>query len=247
MQSDKNPDYDTATVHPAPSDLQPVTPVNATPATPTVIGLPTTPQVTTVTDAGKSTGTSTIREVFNTIGILGTALVIALLMIGFVFRSYQVDGPSMQNTLQNADKLIVWKVPRTIARFTHHAYIPDRGDIIIFTEAGLSQYGQEDSKQLVKRVIALPGDHILLKDGHYTVTNAENPKGFDPDQTLGYGKNFPYTSGDIDITLAANQIFVSGDNRPNSLDSRAFGPINADQVIGRLVARVFPISQAKSF
>jgi signal peptidase I len=57
----------------------------------------------------------------------------------------------------------------------------------------------------------------------------------------------PVTSGDIDVTLGADQLFVSGDNRPDSLDSRAFGPIDANQIIGKLVLRVFPINQAEAF
>ena len=187
------------------------------------------------------------RELLSTVSILATALIIALLMIGFVFRSYQVDGPSMENTLQNGDKLIIWKVPRTWARLTHHAYIPNRGDIIVFSESGLSQFGQADTKQLIKRVIGLPGERITVHNGSYTIYNKANPQGFNPDKTLPYGKDIPATSGDIDITLAANQLFVSGDNRPDSLDSRAFGPINADQIVGKLAVRLFPISQAKGF
>jgi signal peptidase I len=186
-------------------------------------------------------------ELFSTVGILVTALVVAFLIIGFVFRSYQVDGPSMENTLQNADKLIIWKVPRTWARLTHHAYIPNRGDIIVFTQSGLSEFGQTDSKQLIKRVIGLPGERVVVKDGSYTVYTKDHPNGFNPDRTLSYGKNIPTTSGSVDVTLHKDQIFVSGDNRPDSLDSRSFGPINADKVVGKLVLRVFPISQAKPF
>lgn len=190
---------------------------------------------------------SAIGELFSTVGILLTALAVAFLIIGFVFRSYQVDGPSMQNTLQNADKLIIWKVPRTIARVTHHAYIPNRGDIIVFTQNGLSEFGQTDSKQLIKRVIGLPGERVVVKDGSYTVYTKDHPQGFNPDRTLSYGKNIPTTSGSVDVTLGKDQLFVSGDNRPNSLDSRSFGPISADKVVGKLVLRVFPISQAKPF
>src|SRR5579884_4047167 len=76
------------------------------------------------------------REVFSTVAILLTALAVAFFIIAFVFRSYQVDGPSMESTLQNADKLIIWKVPRSWARITGHDYIPDRGDIIVFNETG---------------------------------------------------------------------------------------------------------------
>lgn len=197
-----------------------------------------------ITSNDKPSGWS---EIFSTFGILLTALGVALLIIAFVFRSYQVDGPSMESTLQNSDKLIIWKVPRTIARVTHHAYIPGRGDVIVFTQSGLSEFGQTDSKQLIKRVIGLPGDHVVVKDGNYTIYNAAHPDGFNPDKTLGYGKNIPVTSGVVDVTLRKDQLFVSGDNRPDSLDSRSFGPINADKIVGKLVLRVFPIGQAKTF
>lgn len=190
---------------------------------------------------------SNIRELLSTIGILITALVVALLMISFVFRSYQVDGPSMQTTLQNNDKLIIWKVERTWASITGHAYIPSRGDVIVFNESGLGQFGQTDSKQLIKRVIGLPGERVIVKDGAYSIYNVQHPEGFNPDKTLPYGKNIYVTSGSIDITLGKDQLFVSGDNRPDSLDSRVFGPINADQIVGKLVLRVFPLNQAKVF
>lgn len=186
-------------------------------------------------------------ELLSTVGILLTALAVAFLIIAFVFRSYQVDGPSMEHTLENSDKLIIWKVPRTIAHVTGHAYIPSRGDVIVFTQSGLSDFGQTDTKQLIKRVIGLPGDHVLLRDGAYTIYNAAHPKGFDPDKTLSYGKDIPQTTGAVDVTLHANQLFVSGDNRPDSLDSRSFGPISADKVVGKLVLRVFPINNARTF
>ena len=187
------------------------------------------------------------RELLSTLGILVTALIVALMIIAFVFRSYQVDGPSMENTLQNADKLIIWKVPRSWARVTGHPYIPNRGDVIVFEESGLSEFGQEDSKQLIKRVIGLPGERVVVSDGHYMVYNNAHPEGFNPDLTLPYGKNIPETSGNINVVLAKDQLFVSGDNRPDSLDSRSFGPIKADQVIGKLIMRVFPIGHAKTF
>lgn len=190
---------------------------------------------------------SGLRELVSTLSILGIALVVALFIISFVFRSYQVDGPSMESTLQNADKLIIWKVPRTWAKITGHDYIPNRGDVVVFTESGLSEYGQEDTKQLIKRVIGLPGERVVVKNGGYTVYTKENPNGFDPDRTLPYGANIPNTSGDVDVVLGPSEIFVSGDNRPDSLDSRNFGPIKANQVIGKLILRVFPISQAKVF
>jgi signal peptidase I len=190
---------------------------------------------------------SSLRDALTTVGIVLTAVLAALFIINFVFRSYQVDGPSMENTLQNADKLIIWKVPRSWARITHHDYIPNRGDVVVFTETGLGEFGQQDTKQLIKRVIALPGERVVVKNGNIKVYNSAHPDGFNPDKTLPYGKDIPYTSGNVDITLGQHQVFVCGDNRPDSLDSRAFGPINANQIVGKLVLRVFPVGQAKAF
>lgn len=187
------------------------------------------------------------HDFLSTIAILGAAFLTAFFIINFVFRSYQVDGPSMESTLQNQDKLIIWKVPRTWASVTGKAYIPNRGDVIVFNEKGLSEFGQQDNKQLIKRVIGLPGERVVVKDGEITVYNDEYPDGFKPDKTLPYGKDIPETTGDVDYTLGPDKIFVSGDNRPDSLDSRSFGPIDADQIVGKLVIRVFPISEAKVF
>jgi len=194
----------------------------------------------------KGRATSTL----STVGILLLAPLIAILLTVYVFQSYQVDGPSMQNTLHNGDRLIVWKLTRTWARITGHQYVPKRGDIIILTESGLSNYGDtQDTKQLVKRVIGLPGDHIVIKDNTITVYNKQHPNGFKPDATLPYGKNgaIPPTMNNLDLTLGSTQLFVCGDNRPDSLDSRIFGPIQTKQVVGKLVARVFPIQDAKGF
>jgi len=208
--------------------------------------LPTQP---VIEQPGPTKGPSAWKELLSTLAILVTALLLALFIIAFVFRSYQVDGPSMENTLQNGDKLIIWKVPRSWADLTGHPYIPARGDIVVFTESGLSEFGQADTKQLIKRVIGLPGDRVTIQDNHYEIFNKARPGGFDPDTTLAYGrgKQWPATTGSVDVTLSKNQIFVSGDNRPDSLDSRSFGPINASQLVGKLVLRVFPVNHAKSF
>jgi signal peptidase I len=194
-----------------------------------------------------------LRSAFATVGILLLAPLIAIILTTFVFQSYQVDGQSMQNTLQNNDRLIVWKLPRTWAKITGHQYVPKRGDIVIATESGLLSHGDSvDTKQIVKRVIGLPGERVVYKNGAYTVYNATYPKGFDPDTTLAYGKsntallNDP-TGTTVDITLNDHQLFISGDHRANSLDSRYFGPVNTNQIIGTLAVRILPLSQIKRF
>ena len=200
-------------------------------------------------DFKRTTGHPRLSDFLSTLFAVAAALGLALCLIAFVFQSYQVDGPSMENTLQNNDRLIVWKVPRTIARITGHAYVPNRGDVIIFNENNLAQFGQTDVKQLVKRVIGLPGDRVVVGNGIVTIYNNQHPNGFDPDKTLPYGKEhpLPITSGNVDTTLKSDQIFVCGDNRPNSLDSRAFGPVNVNDIVGKLVLRVYPLNTVERF
>jgi signal peptidase I len=188
-----------------------------------------------------------IREFLSTIFVLVAALAVALSLIAFVFQSYEVDGPSMMTTLDNHDRLIVWKMPRTWSRITGHQYVPERGNVIVFVQSNLAEFGQQDSKQLIKRVIGLPGDHVVVGDGVVTIFNKEHPRGFQPDKTLAYGKVIPLTSGNVDVTLAKDQIFVCGDNRGNSLDSRSFGPVSLNHVVGKLVYRLLPISNAEKF
>jgi signal peptidase I len=191
---------------------------------------------------------SAVKEFFSAFGVLITALVVALGLILFVFQSYQVSGPSMQQTLHDQDRLIVWKLPRSWARLTHHQYVPNRGDIVIFTQSGLAQYGQENTKQLIKRVIAQPGERVVVAHNTITVYNKQHPGGFQPDKTLPYGANITEPSEQsIDVTLGKDQIFVCGDNRTNSLDSRFFGPIQTSQVIGKLAIRVLPLTQIEKF
>lgn len=205
------------------------------------------PEPQTTGDTSNSSRHQGLRDTLSIVAVLFAALILAWGLISFVFQSYQVDGPSMQTTLENSDHLVVWKVPRTWARLTGHPYVPNRGDIIVFNEPSLADYGQGSDKQLIKRVIGLPGDRVVIKDGFVTIYNRAHPSGFDPDKTLSYGKVIPTTSGNIDITLKQDQIFVCGDNRPDSLDSRVFGPVNVNNIVGKLVIRVLPISGAKVF
>ncbi len=192
---------------------------------------------------------SGLREFLSLAGVVLLALGFAFLIITFVFRSYAVDGPSMEPTLQNNDKLIIWKVPRTWARITGHQWVPRRGEIIVFNEPNLSGCGQDVAKQLIKRVIGLPDDKVVIKNGVVTIFNKKYPHGFQPDNQLGYNKTHfiqPSTPNET-VQLNNHQLFVMGDNRPVSCDSRVFGPINTNQVIGQLVLRILPLSKAKIF
>lgn len=196
---------------------------------------------------GSANGRQKLHDTLSTVAILLIAPLIAVLLTAFVFQSYQVDGPSMETTLSNNDRLIVWKLPRTWAKLTGHQYIPNRGDVVVFTEPDLGEFGQNPGKQLIKRVIGLPGERVVVQNNVMTVYNKEQPEGFQPDATLPYGSVITGTNLDGEWKVGQNELFVSGDNRYNSLDSRLFGPIDTKNVVGKLVVRVLPINQVKKF
>lgn len=193
----------------------------------------------------KSEGVSSI---VSTLAILIAAPLVAFFLTAFIFQSYEVDGPSMQTTLENHDRLLVLKVPRTIAKLTHKDYIPNRGDVIIFSTTAVHD-GENDSarKQLIKRVVGLPGDRVVVADGVITIYNNQYPEGFNPDKTLSYGSVITTTSGNVDIVIKEGEVFVCGDNRSNSLDSRVIGTIPAKDIIGKLIFRIYPLSNAQVF
>ena len=185
------------------------------------------------------------RDMVSIFGVLVSALLLAFVLITFVFQSYQVDGPSMEPTLNTGDHLIVWKVPQTIAGVTGNDYIPNRGDVIIFDVPASAANPTE--LQLVKRVIALPGERIAIRNGTVTVYNQAHPQGFQPDRTLPYGTVITTTPGNIDVVVGDNQVFVLGDHRDNSKDSRDLGPVRSDDIVGKLIARVLPANNFKIF
>lgn len=195
----------------------------------------------------KNKGNDGWRSIISTVLILLLAPIIAIFLTMFVFQSYQVDGPSMEATLHNNDRLIVWKLARSWAKLTHHAYVPKRGDIIVFTDSRLGQFGQDPDKQLIKRVIGLPGDKVVVSGGVVTLYDAQHPNGFRPDATLPYGKVIPITGIDGEWIVGKAQVFVMGDNRSNSLDSRLFGPVDTNNIIGKLAVRVLPANTIERF
>ncbi len=227
--------------------MEPTTPA---PEPPAVTPAPEQPQIEQLTpeeQQPEQPSKEGFKSIASTIALLVLAPLIAIFLTMFVFQSYQVDGPSMQDTLHNADRLIVWKVPRTWSRITRHDYIPNRGDIVIFNHTDGAALEGDANKQLIKRVVALPGERVVVRDGVLTVFNDEHPEGFSPDKTLPYGSVITDTPGNVDLTVPEGEVFVAGDNRHNSLDSRYFGPVPAHDIVGKLGLRIYPFSDAEVF
>jgi len=185
------------------------------------------------------------KSIVGTVLLLVLAPLIALSITAFAFQSYQVDGASMETTLQNNDRLIVNKLPRSLSRITGGKYIPSRGDIIIFNQTGLN--GGTGQKQLIKRVIGLPGETVSVANGVVTVYNKTHTNGFNPDKAGIYSLSAKTTPGTANYTLSDDVIFVMGDNRTNSEDSRYFGPVSTDNIVGKLSLRVIPLNKIQKF
>lgn len=184
------------------------------------------------------------KSLLSTVLLIITAPLLAIFITSHVFHSYEVDGASMETTLQNGDRLIVYKLPKTVANITGSEYIPSRWDIIVFDRP--AEIAAPNSvKHLIKRVIGLPGERVTVKDGVITIYNNENPEGFNPDNGQSYAGGFDRTVGTVDVTVGQNEIFVVGDNRNNSTDSRIFGPISVDLVVGKATARFVPVGNMK--
>ena len=168
-----------------------------------------------------------------------------LILHNFVFQAYHVIGTSMVPSLHDADYLIVSKVGYTenlVERMfgQDKKYIPARGQIIVF------RFPKDTSRVFVKRVVGLPGDRVVVKNGSVTLYNQAHPSGFSPD--IKYEADGTTTLIDTDEVVQAGNVFVMGDNRtPNgSYDSREWGELPSSYIIGDAVLRLLPLDQVKA-
>jgi len=187
------------------------------------------------------------KDIFGIIIFIICVIIGTVVINTFVFRSFNVVGPSMETTLYTGDRLIVDRLPVTWAQLQNKSYVPKRGQVIVFKNPQYTQ-GIED-EYIVKRVIAFPGERVVLKDGEYTVYNDNNPTGFNPDDN-NHGEPGSPTTGEVDEVVPEGEIFVSGDHRTGnfSYDSRnGLGTIPYYDIVGPVNIRIFPFNKVRTF
>ena len=157
------------------------------------------------------------------------ALGLALFVRFFIAAPYVVSGASMDPNFDDWHYLIIDRVTYDLAE-------PERGDVIVF------DLPQEGGRSLIKRVIGLPGETVLLRGTNVSIVNDEHPQGFTLEEPYLDPKNL---SGDnnMRITLKENEYLVLGDNRRVSADSRLWGTLPREQIVGRAFVRLYPFDQ----
>lgn len=185
-----------------------------------------------------------LKEVFQWVQAVVFAVILALLIRGFVFEPVIVQGESMENTLFTGQKLLVFKTG-------YYFHPPRAGDIVVLQyQSGIVEnipflnkwnfakkvFPAIKEIDYIKRVIGVPGDRIDIKDGFVFINGEKKEELYIKGTTNPRSMEFP-------CTVPQKTVFVMGDNRENSRDSRDIGFIEYDRIKGRALLRIWPLKK----
>lgn len=162
----------------------------------------------------------------DTLEIVFLALVLYV-VIQYAVQTVHVLGSSMLYTLHDNDLLVASKI-------SYKLHQPQRGDIIVFKPP------DEASRDFIKRIIALPGERLRIVNGVVYINDQVLHEPYLPEKWT-YNNNWPQSGQDY--ILPPNMFFVMGDNRNHSSDSRTFGPITLDSILGKAEIRIWPLNE----
>jgi len=163
--------------------------------------------------------------ILETSKIVAIALLIVLPIRYFIFQPFYVKGESMEPNFSDGDYLIVDEI-------TYRIKAPERGEVIIF------RYPNDPSQRYIKRIIGLPGETIGIEGGQIMIYDENGEGGVL--RELAYLPESTLTAGNLRVTLEENEFFVLGDNRMASADSRQWGSLSRESIIGRALIRAWP-------
>jgi len=182
---------------------------------------------------------SKLRAFLEWFSVIGVALTFAIVIRVFLVQQFYISGPSMETTMFSDNRVLVNKLAYQIGEI-------DRGDVVVFDRA-IPNGNEIQHDDLIKRVIALGGETISISKCAVLINGVELAEPYlpkrDTEMTVPADR-----CGTVDmepITLESNEIFLMGDNRPQSFDSRMFGPIKTDLIIGQAFILLWPLSELK--
>lgn len=179
-----------------------------------------------------------IKEFFSFLFELIKIVVISLVIIFpiryFLIQPFYVKGASMEPNFYDHEYLIIDEI-------TYRFNAPQRGDIVVF------RYPRNPQEYFIKRIIGLPGEKVQIKDGKVYVFNEKNPNGFVLEEKYLNNETSTYSLSEDVVTLSNDEIFVLGDNRNSSKDSRSFGPVNKSYITGKVLLRGWPFDRINYF
>jgi signal peptidase I len=177
------------------------------------------------------------------------ALVIITPIRVFLFQPFFVQGASMEPNFKNGEYLIVNELGYKstdigVGEKDFFSISPykelNRQDIVVF------RYPKDPRQFFIKRVVGLPGEKIKVEDDKITIFNSNSPDGFVLDESVYLSPKLKNNTSQI-IELKEDEYFVMGDNRSQSYDSRNFGPIKKDSVVGKVLVRAWPVKRIGIF
>jgi len=175
---------------------------------------------------------SVLVFLWDIIKVAVVALVLAGVVRYFLVQPFFVEGASMEPNFESGEYLLIDEI-------SYYFKPIKRSEVIVF------HYPLDPSKYYIKRIIGLPGETVEIKNGKVIVHNNDHPDGFAINENY-LSKNLT-TDGRIKKKLGNDEYFVLGDNRPVSSDSRRWGVLPKNEIVGRAWIRAWPINRAAIF
>ena len=167
------------------------------------------------------------RRLFEWTVVLSVAFILALVIRAFVFGAFYIPSNSMEPSLLTGDRILVNKLSYTFSE-------PSYGDLVVFfppeTAVDIAQM------ELIKRVVAVGGDNVQIRGGVLYRNGIAVDEEYLPASAQNQNRDFPH------VDVPPNHVFVMGDNRANSRDSRQFGPVPVENMVGRAFVTYWPPS-----